>query len=421
MFKKIRKTIESHRNSEKIYWKFLVLVKDFFWRLSEAIKSIFNYIHYIKEFFLVIFLNIKSLHSNKLIAYYGNAPFVFHAFETIYKKIKNKYEIYFIIPSKKREAENYKNYLIKQGIPKNKIIHSNYGKLINWKIFISSWIVEELPLKIFKTKKIQMYHGAGTSVFQENLKIKSNYRILENLKKFDYHFMVGPQYEKALEKYCDSDHRFPVGYPKLDKLSNKKFNFKKILKKISFKNKNLPIIVYSPHHIKYFSLNKFGLKLIKLMLKMKINLIVKLHDHIKRVYGYKKFNSKLLKMEKKYPNLHIAKEPDSTLYYPIADVVITDVATSAGFEAIICDKPVIIFNSKKWFKIHGKLNYIEKKLEKAVYVINSPKELPRMIKYALKNKKEKSPQRKKVVKEVYYNLGTATKEAIKVIDKLMKN
>lgn len=43
MFKKIRKKIESRRNSENLFWKCMVFIKDFFWRVGDYFNYKFMY------------------------------------------------------------------------------------------------------------------------------------------------------------------------------------------------------------------------------------------------------------------------------------------------------------------------------------------------------------------------------------------
>lgn len=369
-------------------------------------------------FLMMIKLNRKARKRDLMV--FGEAlSHYFLNYEPIYERIKNEYDIYFM--RQRTDRFNYYEYLLAKGIDKNKIILSCYGKFIKWKVYINAGLDRDIPSNLSGVTRIQLYHGTGVSTFAKNDRIEENSRSIEALRKFDIHFMIGPQYKKAVYSLRDNVEAFEIGHPKLDRLFNKSYDHGKILNKIHFPQKR-PIVIYAPHYLHCLSLKRFGKRIIENLVAADVNVIVKLHEYILVAQRDDRWDKWLMEMEKQHANLHFAREHDSTLYYPVADAMVTDVATSAGFEFIMCNKPLIIINSEEWYKRQGTNDCdMERDIERASIVINSPDELHTALKYSLANPNEKSKIREEIFRKYYYNVGHATDAAVKAIRKVMNS
>lgn len=415
------KKIENKRNSTKYFWKLIIFLKDFLWKIKFYSTNIFLHILSLilncKDFKKIIKINYDIIIKNKkYIVFEGDQKYFFHNFKPIYNKLENKENIYFIKPF--RSKINYSEYLIYKNIKPKKIISSSYAFYIKWTIYINSWIPTYYPNPLnnpFIKNKIQIYHGIGSYTFDTNNLTSLNNK--KELQKFNVHFAVNLQHFLSLKRIGKDIKIYEVGYPRMDKFYNNLFKKEDISKEFNIK-KDWPIIVYSPHHLKNSSF-KDSIKIINILLGMKLNLILKIHE---AVYVYKEYINIIDTLKKiKADNFFFASKTESTPYYFIADLVITDVCSTSSFESCLADKPTIIIENKDWLKENNKVGYLEKIAVKANYSLNSLSDLQKLISYVLANKNEKSIKRKELLKESYYNLGKSTEIAVKIITELLNN
>ena len=406
-----------------MFWRLLVSLKDLLWVLSLLARTNVDYLTYLvqnlkesKPFLLGLLPRRAS--STPLIAFDMFTTYFFENYYPLYVALKDKYPVYFICEDsvfKERRA-----YLESRGIPRRSIIPSNPAYFIDWRVYINCWL-PEYPLNLLRKKsgvyKVQMYHGAGTAIFKKNDLIPQNVCNRQTLKEFNVHFMVGPQYSEIMKSLGGGIESYTVGYPKLDRIFNNPSPPVDILREVNFRS-GKPVIVYAPHHKESFSLGRYGLDVVKRLLALDVNVIVKLHHYMLVNHPLNWVYHDLTSMEVQNPRLHVAKGEDSTLYFPLADVVVTDVATNAGLEAAICGKPVILINSDGWFDVYGR-DSVEYEMKSLFPSVDSLDELDDAVAYCLSGKYD-AESVKDAVKRYYYNPGHATEKAVAIIDLLVK-
>lgn len=419
MLTKLKQAIDKGKNSNSIIWRKIALLKDFIWCNFYSLENILLLPYYFLKHFGYIILSLKintqrkKSAINKLICFEISERYFFDNYKPIFEILKKSYEIYFICQDK--ELDSFQKYLQEQGVEKEKILPGISAFFINWDVYLNCWLSKCYPSIAQKknVKKIQIYHGVGVSIMDKHPKSPINEGIRKHLKRFDFHFIIGPQFEDVIQSIVSKDRIYKVGYPKLDKLFNQNNVDNSVLKEVEFPNKK-KIVLYAPHHSPFLGFNNHGFEIIKEILKTDANLLIKPHNAIMKDQMIK---DQLISLEKAEPRVHIAKKEDSTLYYPLADVIVTDVATSASAEAALCLKPIILINSEKWFNQYNK-NAFEKNLNSIFPIINHPSETKKSLEYCLSGKIDVE-RNKKIVSQYYYNPGSATQEAILIIKSLL--
>ena len=413
MFSGAKQKIESKRHSNKLFWKTDVYLKDFSWRYLQPAKEAVLFPVYLAKDAKFVNQALKINSGNKntkknLICFELSEKFFFSNYVPIYDRLKNEFDVYFVCPD--RNFKNLKQYLIGQGISEYKILPAAAAFFVDWKIYINCWVPRYYPNITQKKNiiKIQIYHGLGIYNIRDDKKIQTNMDSYRRLKKFNIHFIIGPQYEETIKTLTGKNNIYKIGYPKLDKLFNNTQTEKSALEEIKFPNSK-KIILYAPHHNPLLSFRKFGFEIIKEILEMDVNLIIKLHNVMQKD---KSIINALAKIEKNEKRFHVARQEDSALYYPIADLVITDVGTSAAAEAALCSKPVLLINNEAWFDEYGR-NTVEYELKNIFPAVNGPKEIKKAIIGCFANKNVK--KNRDLIRQYFYNPGSAAKKAADTI------
>jgi len=362
----------------------------------------------------------------KVIAYPLTNDYFFDVFKPIYFKLKKnkKIRVFFVFATGDdfypHTTKKLKSYLSKY-IKKRYLITLNLAPYIYPDLIISSEIHDIIKLPDFykKVKKIQMYHGAGVYCLPEQKHILVNY---------DVHFSLGPEFTKLIKLFYSEINKKPkiynTGFSKTD------FLFKVASSRAKSKEKNeknfRKVIVYLPHWTKFSSINKHGEQIIKTLSNIKdARILIKPHNHL--FVEFPEWKEKLRKICEEYENVDFVNISNPNKLYAHADIVVTDTGTSAGFEASILKKPLIIFHNKAWFK---KYNYVgvEKDVCALGFKISFPKQLPLIINkifsgdkvYEKKLEIQKRRQ-EKLIKKYLYNPGNASEKVVNAIYNELKN
>jgi len=137
-----------------------------------------------------------------------------------------------------------------------------------------------------------------------------------------------------------------TGMPKLDPVFNGKFDKPAICASLGVNPQN-PIILFAPTFNRDLSA-MFGLgEQIQVLAKEGATLLIKLHgtalNHFVNLYG---------KLARENPDIIFIQDGNLAPYLSISDVLVSDVS-SAMFEFMALDKPVVLYNSPNWQKYHG--------------------------------------------------------------------
>lgn len=348
----------------------------------------------------------------------GHFPYL----EPFYNYGKNKVdvEIYFAIGYSKKD--NPAPYLISQGIPPEKIIQPiDYLKFTEWDVYMSPTEWGNVFPANSDALKVQIFH----TLADKNLEYS------HELLKFNVIFANGPIHHEFLEKYVfkpfpENRSKFKVintGFSKIDNLFNDYFSKNKIKKEINIPvDDDRKIILYAPNWEATSALYKYGNEIFDVLAQSNYLILIKLHymsliqreDHDATMSsenhpGFSKEWidwGKMLEPYEKYENIRIVNYQSLNPWLYLADLMVTDYG-GASLEFICMDKPVVYLDCPEFFDMRGH-DIFEKKARDTGYIINDPATLLNTIENVLnKNIDPHSEIRKKMIKKLIYNPGTA--------------
>jgi hypothetical protein len=133
-----------------------------------------------------------------------------------------------------------------------------------------------------------------------------------------------------------------IGMPKADCLVDGSISRDQVLVSLNL-DPSLPTVIYAPTRSAESSLNAMGVELITRLLRMPINLIVKLHDRSRDLRA--QYSGGVDWVARLQPlvvpgRAVIAPGHDISPYLVAADLLITD-HSSAGFEFLLRDRPIV--------------------------------------------------------------------------------
>jgi hypothetical protein len=188
------------------------------------------------------------------------------------------------------------------------------------------------------TQRVQVFHGVGG---------KYGFDVPDtSMRDWDRLFFVN---ERRLRNFLSAGAIEPdspairlIGMPKTDCLVDGTFNHDDVLLSLGL-DPARPTVLYAPTWSPASSLNAMGVDLVNGLLRMGVNLIVKLHDRSRdlreRYSGGVDWVARLMPLMIPGQSA-IAPGHDISPYLVAADLMITD-HSSAGFEFLLRDKPVV--------------------------------------------------------------------------------
>lgn len=261
----------------------------------------------------------------------------------------------------------------------------------------------DFPLKFFPTKKLQIYHGTG---------VYNLYQKKALLTEFDYHFSVGPQFDRFFNDSNITNYR-SVGYPKTDRL-------------INYRSKNVSkrkIVLYAPHWTEFSSIHTLGKEIIECCLELEYSLILKPHNFIYTEFPYRNWKEEL---KSNSPFVEFATSFDTQEYYSKCDLLISDVGTTVPVEFSLVKKPIILFDRFDWFKVNGENRQPERDIYDASFKFTSLKELYVLLEQmklsndTIRNAIEEQIELLHTLNEKYlYNIGSATEHGLSYIEEIL--
>ena len=291
--------------------------------------------------------------------------------------------------------------------PGLRLIHPSRAALMRFDAYLASdFTWARLPRGACR---IQMFHGvAGKYGFDAPT---------ESMRHWDRLLFVN---ERRLRNFIKSgaiDAKSLairlVGMPKSDCIVDGTFNRTDVLAALGL-DPGRPTILYAPTRSPESSLNAFGLDLVRLLQRLPINLVVKLHDRQRdpRV----PFSGGVDWVAAFQPLLGdrvvLAPDPDISRYLVAADVMVTD-HSSAGFEFLLCDRPLVRIHRPTLIekaRIHP--DYVAL-LASAAESVDTAEDAVAAVERALAAPRDRSTRRREVAREVFYRPGSATARAVK--------
>jgi len=318
----------------------------------------------------------------------------------------------------------------------NNIIYVNYNllKLSYIKERISLFLNTEFG-GLEEVKNICLFHGLPSKGVTFPY-----YKVWEH---FDILFLLGPlqreAYEEAVIKINGSvpskPIAFNIGYPKSDDLINGKYDRESFLHKLKLDIKKKTII-YAPAFNEGSSLRCFGLEIIETLCHLDYNVLAKLPiDCLQPTTNYYATGGidwfkEISVLQNKYNNFKLVTDLKIDNALAASDIMITCIS-SVGFEFMAIGKPVIFFNTPKYFSdylqkllpnedmdIFSKKNHVNGGKEWGL-VIDTPNELPDAIDKVLKNPELYPKDPEKLREYLLYNPGKASEVAADTIISLL--
>lgn len=252
-------------------------------------------------------------------------------------------------------------------------------------------------------RRVQIFHGISfrnRAVRPENMGC-------------DHYFLVGPyMHRRFLEAGLlreDDPRAVKVGFPKTDALLDGSLDRQALLARFGFDGTR-PVVLYAPTGQKGNSLETMGEEVLELLVAADAcDVLVKLHDHPKRVIDWK---SRLSRFES--PHFKVSDELDVIPQLFLADLLITD-ASSVSSEYSLLDRPMVFLDVPKLIeKARAKDNSqvdLETWGREGGPIAHSPEEALEMVASGLDRPSEYSSVRQAMARDLFYNPGSATENA----------
>lgn len=205
-----------------------------------------------------------------------------------------------------------------------------------------------------------------------------------------------------------------VGLPKADALVNGTWTRSGVLEALGL-DPERPTVLYAPTWSPASSLNAMGTELIRRLLTIGVNLIVKLHDRSRDVRAF--YSGGVDWVAALTPILDgrrgvLAPGHDITPYLVAADLMITD-HSSAGFEYLLRDRPIVRIHRPALIRdanIHA--DYVQL-LVSVSDSVNDVDEAVRAVERGLAHPDRLAGSRRAVAADLFYRPGGATARAIR--------
>jgi hypothetical protein len=207
-----------------------------------------------------------------------------------------------------------------------------------------------------------------------------------------------------------------VGMPKADCLVDGTIQAQPVLEALGLDGSR-PTVLYAPTRSPASSLNAIGIELIKRLLELPINVIVKLHD--RSVELRQEYSGGINWALRLRPVLRgrrgvIAPGCDISSYLVAADLMITD-HSSAGFEFLLLDRPLVRIDRPQLLtaaNVHP--DYVTL-LKSASESVNAVPDALAAVERGLANPGQRSDERRAVAADLFYRPGEATGRAVQFL------
>lgn len=253
-------------------------------------------------------------------------------------------------------------------------------------------------------RRIQLFHGISF----RNRAIRK-----EKVTPPDHYFMVGPYMLRAFRfrrLVRKGDPRVAkIGFPKTDPLVNGSLDRNEIVAQHEFSGYR-PIVLYAPTGAAGNSMVHMGEELIRRLGQTgAYDLLIKPHDHS---HDGVDWFERLAPLENDHTRL--VRDPDAIPSLFVADLLITD-ASSVSYEFALLDRPMVFLDVPELLLAEidrGGLLDLETWGRKGGLVARDPMDAIEAVAEGLAAPDRHSSVRQKMVRDLFYNPGTATEAAL---------
>lgn len=353
----------------------------------------------------------------KRILFCGYTPIHFICFRSIYKRLaKNPdMEIYFSGGVRDNQegiaGRDISGMYRAFHVPKERILAPESVEKQSFDMVIGSFVSGVFP-KSDKTR-IHLFHGISFR----------NMAVRKDILVYDHLFNVGPYQTRLFSKLKllrKGDPRLvPIGFPKLDPLTDGSLDRPAILRRLGFSGSR-PVLIYAPTGQKFNSLEIMGEEVIqRLKSSGKYDLIIKLHDHPRDTTT--DWPKKLRRFEDAHTKL--VRDYDVVPYLFASDLLITD-ASSVSSEYTLLDRPMVFLDVPQMFQMiinKGLALDLDTWGRKGGVTARWPDEAINAVKWSLRHPGQNSTVRKAMARDFFYNPGRATDKAVEWILNWLKS
>jgi len=211
-----------------------------------------------------------------------------------------------------------------------------------------------------------------------------------------------------------------VGYPKLDRLASGQLSGRDVRDRLGL-DAIRPTALYAPTYSPASSLHLAGEDIIGGLAGAGFNVIVKLHDRSldadPRYTAGIDWRSRMRALERPGTIVYV-EGPDASPYLAAADVMVTD-HSSVGFEYLVVDRPLIVFDVPGLIEA-ARINPEKVALlRSAATVVGNAGALAAAAQSELARPGRLSIERRRVAGEMFYEPGHATARAVTLIRELL--
>lgn len=296
-----------------------------------------------------------------------------------------------------------------------------HARITPWRAALTSWDVYLTSDFMWATlprgaARVQMYHGvAGKYGFDAPA---------VSLRAWDRIFFINERRLRNVVASDALDRGDPaarlVGMPKVDCLVDGSLRRDQVLACARL-DPARPTVLYAPTWSAYSSLNRMGVPLLERLVRMPLNVIVKLHDRsldLRAAYsGGEDWRARLSPILSP-PHALLAGSGSIAPWLAAADVMISD-HSSAAYEYLLLDRPIVRIELPELLaraNVHA--DYVQM-LADASHTVRSHADAADAVETALSDPGSRSAARRRVASDLFYRPGTATARAVAALYELM--
>lgn len=260
-----------------------------------------------------------------------------------------------------------------------------------------------------ETCRIQMFHGVGGKYGFD--------APADSMRDWDRLFFVNRRRLNNFIQHGAIDPDSPairlIGFPKADCLVDGSLDRAAVLRSLDL-DAMRPTVLYAPTWSPASSLNVMGEDVVRGLLALGVNVIIKLHDRSRdlreRYSGGIDWSARLQPLLAGRCGV-VAPGHDICPYLVAADVMITD-HSSAGFEFLLLDRPIVRIDRPALLTLANVHPDYAALLGTVSETVATPREVVDAVVRAISDPSRRSPERRAVAADLFHAPGTATARAV---------
>ncbi len=299
--------------------------------------------------------------------------------------------------------------------PDVRTIHPRRAALVKFDAYVASdFMWATLPRG---ARRVQVFHGVGGKYGFD--------APTEPMHEWDRLFFVNERRLRNIIAAGALDADSPairlIGMPKTDCLVDGSMRRESVLASLGL-DAARPTVLYAPTWSPASSLNAMGVALLQHLARMPVNVIVKLHDRSRdprpRYSGGIDWAGRLEPLVRP-GRLVLAPGPDISPYLVASDVMITD-HSSAGFEFLLCDRPLVRIHRPELIQLANiHRDYVEL-LASVADSVDTVEQAVDAAERALADPAARSADRRAVAADLFYRPGGATARSIAALYEVLE-